>query len=108
MMEEIVKRSISNQGFARAVGRKRVLRLACVVAIASALGFAPLPSSAAETDGGKIAAALGKSGTQMPGGVYRVGLPRTDLHVMLDGIKLKPTWRPAPGWLSARTATPPW
>jgi len=27
----------------------------------------------------------------MPGGVYRVGLPRSDLHVILDGVALKPT-----------------
>ena len=44
---------------------------------------------AAEFDGSKIASALGKSGTAMPGGVYRVGLPRTDLHVTLDGVELK-------------------
>jgi len=28
----------------------------------------------------------------MPGGVYRVGLPRTDPHVTLDGVELKPTF----------------
>jgi Domain of Unknown Function (DUF1259) len=39
----------------------------------------------------KVAAALGKSGTVMPGGVYRIGLPRTDLHVILDGVEIKPT-----------------
>ena len=26
----------------------------------------------------------------MPGGVYRVGLPRGDLKVTLDGVELKP------------------
>jgi biotin operon repressor len=26
----------------------------------------------------------------MPGGIYRVGMPRTDLHVTLDGVTLKP------------------
>jgi hypothetical protein len=35
---------------------------------------------------------LGKSGTRMPGGTYRVGLPRSDLHVQLDAIELKPTF----------------
>jgi hypothetical protein len=38
---------------------------------------------------GRFAAAFGKSGTAMPGGVYRVGLPRTDLHVTIDGVELK-------------------
>ncbi len=38
-----------------------------------------------------VAQALGKTGTEMPGGVYRVGLPRSDLHVTLDGVVLKPS-----------------
>ena len=37
-----------------------------------------------------VGQALGKSGTMMPGGIYRVAMPRTDLHVMLDGVALKP------------------
>ncbi len=51
----------------------------------------PAAASAAEADWTKVADALGKSGTEMPGGVYRVGLPRTDLHVKLDGVDIKPT-----------------
>ena len=51
----------------------------------------PVAAIAAENDWGKVADALGKSGTEMPGGVYRVGLPRTDLHVTLDGVQIKPT-----------------
>jgi len=50
-----------------------------------------LPASAAENDWTKVANALGKSGTEMPGNVYRVGLPRTDLHVTLDSVTIKPT-----------------
>jgi hypothetical protein len=37
-----------------------------------------------------IASGLGKPGAEMPGGVYRVSLPRTDLTVTLDGIPIKP------------------
>lgn len=33
---------------------------------------------------------LGKPGTEMPGGVWRVALPRTDLKVTLDGVALRP------------------
>jgi hypothetical protein len=51
----------------------------------------PAAAIAAESDWSKVADALGKAGTEMPGGVYRVGLPRTDLHVTLDGVELKPT-----------------
>ena len=64
-------------------------RLAGAAAFAIMVGLSALPGTAAEIDGSKIAAALGKSGTEMPGGVYRVGLPRTDLHVTLDGVELK-------------------
>jgi hypothetical protein len=67
------------------------MRLSNCAAAATALAFLVLPAAAAETDWPKVAAALGKSGSEMPGGVYRVGLPRTDLHVTLDGIEIKPT-----------------
>ncbi len=40
----------------------------------------------------QVANGLGKPGTEMPGGVYRVSLPRTDLKVMLDGVELKPAF----------------
>ena len=59
--------------------------------LTSLLITAALPCMAAETDWSKVATALGKSGAVMPGDVYRVGMPRTDLHVMLDGVELKPT-----------------
>jgi hypothetical protein len=45
---------------------------------------------AAEAWQQQIASGLGKQGTEMPGGVYRVGLPRTDLKVLLDGVEIKP------------------
>jgi hypothetical protein len=57
------------------------------------LFFAALASSAAHAatpDWTQVAAALGKTGTESAG-VYRVGLPRSDLHVTLDGVTLKPT-----------------
>lgn len=46
----------------------------------------------AAPDWNAVAKALGKSGTEMAGGVYRVGLPRSDLHVQLGDIELKPTF----------------
>ena len=68
------------------------MRLAtAAVAVTSLFITVALPCAAAENDWGKVAAALGKSGTVMPGDVYRVGMPRTDLHVMLNGVELKPT-----------------
>ena len=57
---------------------------------------------AVEGDWGQVAQALGKSGSEMPGGVYRIGLPRTDLKVMLDGVELKPALALG-SWLAFRS-----
>ena len=35
---------------------------------------------AADDNWARVGEALGKSGTEMPGGVYRIGLPRTDIR----------------------------
>jgi hypothetical protein len=59
----------------------------------AALAFAAALSAAALAAGddwqAQVGQALGKLGTAMPGGVYRVALPRTDLTVTLDGVELK-------------------
>jgi len=61
-----------------------------LLAILMSIGF---PSGGwAATDWNAVAKALGKTGTEMPGGIYRVGLPRSDLHVQLGDIELKPTF----------------
>jgi hypothetical protein len=78
-----------------------VVRLACAVILGGVLGTISLAADAADADWGKVASVLGKSGTEMPGGVYRVGLPRTDLHVTLDGVALKPTFALG-SWLAFR------
>lgn len=56
----------------------------------------------AETDWTAVAKALGKSGAQAPGEVYRVGLPRSDLKVTLDGVTLKPALALG-SWLAFRS-----
>jgi hypothetical protein len=66
------------------------MRLARLLTAAT-LVAAPFSARAADPIWSGVAAALGKPGTEMPGGVYRVGLPRTDLHVTLDGLQIKPT-----------------
>ena len=60
----------------------------CVALVFAAMLSAP--ASAAD-DGwqDRVGEALGKTGAVMPGGIYRVGLPRTDLKVTLDGVELK-------------------
>ena len=47
------------------------------------------PTFAAEPDWNHVGQALGKSGGVQAGGVYRVGFPRTDLKVSLDGVALR-------------------
>jgi len=72
----------------------------------AALAFAALlsvPAIAAD-DGwqARVVEALGKTGSAMPGGIYRVGLPRTDLKVTLDGVELKAGFALA-SWLAFET-----
>jgi hypothetical protein len=59
-----------------------------VIPLIAAAVFAT-PSFAAEPDWTQAAQALGKSGAVQAGGVYRVGFPRTDLKVSLDGVALR-------------------
>ena len=77
------------------------MRTRCVLMLAGWLATVSLPAWAG-TDWTRVAGALGKSGTEMPGGVYRVGLPRTDLKVTVDGVELKPALALG-SWLAFRT-----
>src|SRR5919199_3361879 len=66
----------------------QLFRTACLAAL---VGLSSAPAWAAGNDWQQlIAEGLGKPGTAMPGDVYRVGLPRADLKVTLDGVELKP------------------
>jgi hypothetical protein len=71
----------------------RISRLVATV-MASMLGALALaaPTGAAGTDWSKVDKAIGKKGTALPGGVYKYGLPRSDLSVAVDGIALKPAF----------------
>ncbi|HEX8167453.1 MAG TPA: DUF1259 domain-containing protein [Beijerinckiaceae bacterium] len=60
------------------------------VRIAALLALGLVSPALAEPDWKAVGQALGKEGSTMPGGVYRVGLPRTDLKVTLDGVEIKP------------------
>ena len=74
-----------------------LIRKAAAVALVAAL---PSLASGADNDWqARVAEALGKSGTAMPGNIYRVGLPRTDIKATLDGIELKPGFALG-GWLA--------
>src|SRR5690348_13909738 len=57
--------------------------------LAALLAGAPGLAVAADDWHAQVGEALGKAGAPAPGGIYRVGLPRTDLKVTLDGVELK-------------------
>jgi hypothetical protein len=65
---------------------KRLLQLASLAAFAAAVP----PAAAADPAWDAVAKAIGRPGTEMPGGVYRVGIGRSDLTVMVDGVQIKP------------------
>ena len=65
---------------------RSIIRL--VIPVIAAVSLAT-PAFAAEPDWSQVAQALGKSGAVQSGGVYRVGFPRTDLKVSLDGVALR-------------------
>jgi Domain of Unknown Function (DUF1259) len=47
-------------------------------------------ASAADIDWSKVDQAMGKKGSEQPGGVHKYGLPRSDLKVTVDGVAIKP------------------
>jgi biotin operon repressor len=63
-----------------------------ILPIVGAAFICGLWSSACAAQGAwdPVAKALGRSGTEMPGGVYRVGIGRSDLTVTVDGVQIKP------------------
>jgi len=61
-----------------------------VTALTALLSVAAPARSDPTLDTTAITSALARTGKMMPGDVYRVGLPRTDLHVTIRGLTLKP------------------
>lgn len=68
-----------------------VTRLMCMAVLfgGAALLTTPALLRAADPDWKAVEQALGKAGQLMPGDVYRVGMPRTDLSVTVKGIPVK-------------------
>jgi hypothetical protein len=50
-----------------------------------------LSAAGADFEWSKVDQAMGRKGSDLPGGVHRYGLPRSDLHVTVDGVAIKPT-----------------
>src|SRR5919201_955789 len=60
-----------------------------IMTVAVILGTAGT-AGAADPDWKAVEQALGKSGQLQDGGVFRVGMPRTDLSVTVKGVAVKP------------------
>jgi hypothetical protein len=69
--------------------QKEVVFMKLRILILSILVSCPLILAAQTLDTAKIDEALGRSG-QKAGDVYRLGFPRTDLHVSVGGVEIKP------------------
>ncbi len=82
--------------------RARRSGLFLAVLVMGALLTVTRPALAGDTDWVRVDGVLGKPGADLPGGVHKYGLPRTDLHVTLDGVTLKPAFALG-GWLAFRS-----
>jgi hypothetical protein len=78
----------------------RFFTLVCVL-------FLPILIHAQRVTPAAIEQALGRPG-QKTGDVYRVSFSRTDLHVSVNGLVVKPGLRWPRGRLSSETTTMPW
>src|SRR2546428_9372857 len=78
---------------------QRISALAALLVIMPARQQAQQPL--APIDWKRVDAGLGKSGALQPDGAYKVGMPRSDLHVTIGGVAVKPA--PALGsWVAVK------
>jgi hypothetical protein len=66
------------------------MRIALSMLTALTIGLAT--QAHAEVDWAKVDQTIGRPSLAQPDGVHRFGLPRSDLHVMVDGIAIKPAF----------------
>src|ERR1035438_8373366 len=48
------------------------------------------PANASATNWNQVEEAMGRPGQMQPSDVIKFGMPRKDLHVVLDGVEIKP------------------
>jgi hypothetical protein len=71
-------------------------RLATLIAL---LTVATTAAGAADVDWTKVDQAIGRKGSDQPGGVHKYSFPRSDLSVAVDGIPIKPALALG-GWIA--------
>ena len=67
------------------MNRRAALILSTTALMIPALAFA------ADADWSRVDQVIGKKGMDLPGGVHKLGFPRTDLSVTVDGVAIKPS-----------------
>ena len=71
-----------------------------LIACANISGNGPSKSATASgVDWKQVEQALGKTGSMLPGDVYKIGIPRTDLAVTVQGVRIKPAFALG-GWVA--------
>src|SRR6266542_2128590 len=81
--------------FPMRIAPRRISAITCalVASIATVIGGAVSAAPRLqETDWAAVEEALGRSGQMMPGDVFRIGMPRSDLHVSVEGVPLQATF----------------
>lgn len=73
------------------------------VLLATALGIAVEPASSQQVDWKVVENAMGRTGAAQPGDVYRFNFPRSDMHVTVDGVAIKPAFALG-GWIAMKSA----
>jgi hypothetical protein len=66
------------------------LVVACLSTGALATGQAVNPPASSGGDWKQVEDAMGRPGQMQPGDVIKFGMPRKDLHVVVDGVNIKP------------------
>jgi len=69
----------------------RIVAWSCLSFGVFAAGQAGVPASSPEKDWKQVEDAMGRPGQLQPGDVIKFGMPRKDLHVVLDGVDIKPS-----------------
>lgn len=67
------------------------------------LVIAASAAAAAEVDWSKVDQAIGRKGSDQPGGVHKYSFPRSDLSVTVDGVPIKPALALG-GWIAFQPA----
>ena len=71
---------------------KTWIALACLIVTGEVGFFARAQHATAAPDWTAVEQAIGKSGQLQAGGVFRVGFPRTDLTVTVQGVRVEPAF----------------